>query len=50
MRKVLHSTFKKTDFDNFPPIGGLMVSKMVKVDRKKPLFMTNKKKEMIHEK
>lgn len=37
-------TDKQTDFDNFPPIGGLMVSKMVANDGKKPLFMYREKR------
>jgi hypothetical protein len=34
----------QTDFDKFPPIGGLMVSKMVVDDGKKPLFMYREKR------
>jgi len=37
-------TEKQTNFDNYPPIGGLMVSKMVADDGKKPLFMYREKK------
>lgn len=32
------------DFENFPAIGGLMVSKMVAVDKKKPMFMYREKR------
>lgn len=38
------STDAQNDFDNFPPIGGLMVSKMVSVDKKKPMFMYREKR------
>jgi len=37
-------TDKQNDFDNFPPIGGLVVSKMVSVDKKKPMFMYREKR------
>lgn len=37
-------TDAQNDFDNFPPIGGLMVSKMVSVDKKKPMFMYREKR------
>lgn len=37
-------TDKQNDVDNFPPIGGLMVSKMVSVDKMKPMFMYREKR------
>jgi len=35
---------KQNEFEDVPPIGGLMVSKMVAVDEKKPLFMYREKR------
>jgi len=35
---------KENKFADFPPIGGLMVSKMVAVDRRKPMFMYREKR------
>ncbi|MDU1889560.1 MAG: DUF2185 domain-containing protein [Dysgonomonas sp.] len=35
---------KKENFDNFPPIGGLMVSKMITDQGKKPRFMYREKR------
>lgn len=35
---------KEENFDDFPPIGGLMVSKMVSEEEKKPLFMYREKR------
>ncbi|HMT72414.1 MAG TPA: DUF2185 domain-containing protein [Saprospiraceae bacterium] len=35
---------KEENFDDFPPIGGLMVSKMISEEKKKPLFMYREKR------
>lgn len=35
---------KKNNFDNFPPIGGLMVSKMIADEKKPPMFMFREKR------
>jgi len=35
---------KEENFDDFPPIGGLMVSKMVSEEEKKPLFIYREKR------
>ena len=34
----------KVDLDHFPPIGGLMVSKMIVEERKRPMFMYREKR------